>query len=148
MDIAINFNPYLIRSLRKFHPKRSPLRRANSASTFYLLNHKARLEELGLEYGPPSVRLNGMKYVFKNGTWVNESQNYPAKPSYKKLLAKNKALIEQNNYLKLQMELLMDMLTEATAQLHTLEDKLGSKIYLKSKGMKEPRRILMLQSKE
>uniref|UniRef100_A0A674KFY5 Chibby family member 3 n=1 Tax=Terrapene triunguis TaxID=2587831 RepID=A0A674KFY5_9SAUR len=120
-------NPH--RRKRPFLPKRPPLRRITSISTFYLLDHRTRQAELGLDYGPPRAQLSDAKFVFQDGKWQGESglshrppllqlfSSHDREQSCKVMKKENKALLEENNYLKLQLELLMDMLTETTARL-------------------------------
>ncbi|CAM2118096.1 unnamed protein product [Caretta caretta] len=121
---------------RRFLPKRPPLRRITSISTFYLLDYRTRQAELGLDYGPPRAQLSDTKFVFQDGKWQGESRlshrppllqlfsSHDREQSCKVMKKENKALLEENNYLKLQLELLMDMLTETTAQLHMVEKKM------------------------
>ncbi|KAM6471137.1 protein chibby homolog 3 [Liasis olivaceus] len=141
---------------RRFLPRRPTLRQATSLSTFYLLDYKTRQAELGMDYGHPCAQLSKAKFVFQDGEWQNDSipQQMPLlqlfsssdKESPNKVLKKaNKALLEENNYLKLQLELLMDMLTETTARLHSIEKKLDTTTW-HSNMKKSNNKVLMLRA--
>ncbi|XP_053154959.1 protein chibby homolog 3 [Hemicordylus capensis] len=140
---------------RRFFPRRPTLRQTTSLSTFYLLDYKTRQAELGMDYGPPCAQLSKKKFVFQDGEWQGDSIpqqmpllqlfSSPEKEQLNKSLKKaNKALVEENNYLKLQLELLMDMLTETTARLHSVEKKMDSTSW--HRKMKKTNKVLMLRS--
>ncbi|XP_062910917.1 uncharacterized protein LOC134349881 [Mobula hypostoma] len=111
----------------KFHPRKSPARRHAPVSSLYLLDYDRRIAELGLEHEPPVMQISGQRFSFRKGRWVPQLQGGFCHSSQGELLRgireKNKVLQEQNNMLQLRLELTMDMLTEATANLIMLEDK-------------------------
>uniref|UniRef100_A0A8B9PLX4 Chibby family member 3 n=1 Tax=Apteryx owenii TaxID=8824 RepID=A0A8B9PLX4_APTOW len=121
----------------QFLPKRPPLRQITYLPIFYQVDYKSRQTEVGLDYGPPRAHLNEAKLIFREGKWEDENSSSPQQSRLQlcpsplrektsEILKKNKALLEENNYLKLQLELLIDMLTETTVQLHLLEKKVSA----------------------
>lgn len=108
----------------KFSPKKTPPRRAHSLSNLHLDASQSR-EEFGPDVGPVKLKLGGSEIQFDNGMWVAESGAGGA--SHKevmKLRKQNQLLSEENNLLKLKIDVLLDMLAEATAVSHYHENEL------------------------
>ncbi|XP_076075064.1 protein chibby homolog 1-like isoform X1 [Mytilus galloprovincialis] len=109
----------------KFSPKKTPPRRAQSLSNISLDADQAR-EEFGPNIGPVKLRLGGNEVQFENGMWIQETGGGGG-ASHKevmKLRKENQQVSEENNLLKLKIDILLDMLAEASAVSHYHETEL------------------------
>uniref|UniRef100_A0A2I3GXK2 Chibby 1, beta catenin antagonist n=1 Tax=Nomascus leucogenys TaxID=61853 RepID=A0A2I3GXK2_NOMLE len=95
-----------------FSPKKTPPRKSASLSNLHSLDRSTREVELGLEYGSPTMNLAGQSLKFENGQWIaGELYFLPF-------------LEEENNLLRLKVDILLDMLSESTAESHLMEKEL------------------------
>ncbi|XP_061561500.1 protein chibby homolog 1 [Phycodurus eques] len=104
-----------------FSPKKIPRRKSASLSSLHTLDRSTQEVELGLDYGPPSMNIGGHSLKFEDGQWITESGGNVAVREVERLKKKNMQLEEENNILKLKIEILIDMLTESTVEYHLME---------------------------
>ncbi|KAM9462578.1 protein chibby homolog 1 isoform 1-T2 [Clarias gariepinus] len=107
-----------------FSPKKTPPRKSASLSNLHTLDRSTREIELGLEYGAPMMNIGGQSLKFEDGQWIIESGANGSSKEVQKLKKRNLQLEEENNLLKLKIELLLDMLSETTAESHLLQKEL------------------------
>ncbi|KAM9425886.1 protein chibby homolog 1-like [Pholidichthys leucotaenia] len=107
-----------------FSPKKTPPRKSASLSSLHTLDRSTREIELGLEYGPPTMNLGGQVLKFEEGQWITESGGNASGRELQQLKKRNVQLEEENNLLKLKIEVLLDMLTETTVDCHLMEEEL------------------------
>ncbi|KFU98510.1 Protein chibby 1 [Tauraco erythrolophus] len=108
-----------------FSPKKTPPRKCSSLSNLHLLDRSTREIELGLEYGIPTMNLAGQSLKFENGQWVAESGSFTGdRREMQRLRKRNQQLEEENNLLRLKVDILLDMLSETTAESHLMEKEL------------------------
>ncbi|XP_030018887.1 protein chibby homolog 1 isoform X2 [Sphaeramia orbicularis] len=116
-----------------FSPKKTPPRKCASLSSLHTLDHSTRELELGLEYGPPVMNIAGQSWKFEDGQWITESGgNVPTK-ELQRLRKRNVQLEEENNLLKMKIEILMDMLTETTVEFHLKEKEMETMMHQRKK---------------
>ncbi|XP_022095458.1 protein chibby homolog 1-like [Acanthaster planci] len=113
----------------KFNTKKTPPRRSLSLNNLNKLESSIREEEYGIDYGQPAMRIAGqvIKFDTENGIWISEKSGSSGGVSQKefiKLRKRNESLVEENNLLKLKIEILLDMLTETTSEKQELEQDL------------------------
>ncbi|KAM3832987.1 protein chibby homolog 1 isoform 2-T3 [Vipera latastei] len=108
-----------------FSPKKTPPRKSASLSNLHSLDRSTREIELGLEYGTPVMTLTGQSLKFENGQWITESFGSNGdRRETQRLRKRNQQLEEENNLLRLKVDLLLDMLSETTAESHLMEKEL------------------------
>ncbi|XP_019520099.1 PREDICTED: protein chibby homolog 1 isoform X1 [Hipposideros armiger] len=115
-----------------FSPKKTPPRKSASLSNLHL-DRSTREVELGLDYGTPSMNLAGQSLKFENGQWIAETgiSGGVDRREAQRLRRRNQQLEEENNLLRLKVDILLDMLSETTAESHLMEKELDE---LKSVG--------------
>ncbi|XP_057682551.1 protein chibby homolog 1 isoform X2 [Corythoichthys intestinalis] len=104
-----------------FNPKKIPPRKTASLSSLHTLDRSTRELELGIECGPPAMSIGGHNLKFEDGQWISVSGGNASHREIERLKKKNLQLEEENNMLKLKIEILIDMLTESTVEYHLME---------------------------
>ncbi|XP_072856217.1 protein chibby homolog 1 [Pogona vitticeps] len=108
-----------------FSPKKTPPRKSASLSSLHSLDRSTRETELGLEYGTPVMTLTGQSLRFENGQWITDSLGGTGdRRETQRLRKRNQQLEEENNLLRLKVDILLDMLSETTAESHLMEKEL------------------------
>ncbi|XP_053545024.1 protein chibby homolog 1 [Bombina bombina] len=105
-----------------FSPKKTPPRKSASLSNLHALDRTTKETELGLDYGSPNITIAGQSMKFENGQWITESGGTGSHKEIQRLRKRNQQLEEENNLLRLKADILLDMLSETTAESH-LKDK-------------------------
>ncbi|XP_020371639.1 protein chibby homolog 1 [Rhincodon typus] len=108
-----------------FSPKKTPPRKSASLSSLHTLDRVSREIELGLDHGAPVMNIGGQSLKFDNGQWVSESVGDSGiHKEVQRLRKRNQQLEEENNLLRLKIDILLDMLSETTAESHLMEKEL------------------------
>ncbi|GCB82481.1 hypothetical protein scyTo_0022336, partial [Scyliorhinus torazame] len=108
-----------------FSPKKTPPRKSASLSSLHTLDRMSREVELGLDHGTPVMNIGGQSLKFDNGQWVSESiGDGGSQKEVQRLRRRNQQLEEENNLLRLKIDILLDMLSETTAESHLMEKEL------------------------
>ncbi|XP_074247455.1 protein chibby homolog 1 isoform X2 [Saimiri boliviensis] len=94
-----------------FSPKKTPPRKSASLSNLHSLDRSTREVELGLEYGSPTMNLAGQSLKFENGQWIAETgvSGGVDRREVQRLRRRNQQLEEENNLLRLKVDILLDM---------------------------------------
>ncbi|XP_029663968.1 protein chibby homolog 1 [Formica exsecta] len=109
----------------KFSPKKTPTRKASVFLANKNLSPKRIEKELGPEVGPIRLRLGDQEAVFEAGLWIPESGKVGGTfKENEKLKKELRRLEEENNLLKLKFDVLLDMLTQTTAEAHSQREEL------------------------
>ncbi|XP_018577423.1 protein chibby homolog 1 isoform X2 [Anoplophora glabripennis] len=96
----------------KFSPKKAPRRKGADISS-------GTIEELTSDQRTLHIKISDQKYIFENGDWIPESgRNSVMHKSGQRLKKKMEVLQEENNLLNLKLEILLNMLTQTTAESH------------------------------
>ncbi|KAM9246482.1 Protein chibby 1 [Leptosomus discolor] len=107
-----------------FSPKKTPPRKCASLSSLQL-DRSAHAIDQGPEYSIPTMNLAGQSLKFENGQWVAESGSFTGdRREMQRLRKRNQQLEEENNLLRLKVDILLDMLSETTAETHLMEKEL------------------------
>ncbi|MEE6502632.1 hypothetical protein FKM82_004583 [Ascaphus truei] len=107
-----------------FSPKKTPPRKSASLSNLHALDRTTKEVELGLDYGFPTISIAGQSLKFENGQWITESGGTGSQREVQRLRKRNQQLEEENNLLRLKSDILLDMLSETTAESHLREKEL------------------------
>nr|XP_035958152.1 protein chibby homolog 1 isoform X4 [Halichoerus grypus]XP_035958153.1 protein chibby homolog 1 isoform X4 [Halichoerus grypus]XP_035958154.1 protein chibby homolog 1 isoform X4 [Halichoerus grypus] len=94
-----------------FSPKKTPPRKSASLSNLHNLDRSTREVELGLDYGTPTMNLAGQSLKFENGQWIAEAgiNGGVDRREAQRLRRRNQQLEEENNLLRLKVDILLDM---------------------------------------
>lgn len=103
----------------KFSPKKGAPRKTHSLTNLNL-DRPHSDAEFGIDYGPIKLKLGSNEIVFDGGEWISEaaSAGGGGGKELHRVKQQNKQLKEENNLLKIKIDLLLDMLSQRTAEMH------------------------------
>ncbi|XP_016126202.1 protein chibby homolog 1-like [Sinocyclocheilus grahami] len=107
-----------------FSPKKTPPRKSASLSNLHTLDRSTREIELGLKYGSPVMNIGVQSLTFEDGQWISESGGNVSGKEVQRLKKRNLQLEEENNLFRLKIEVLLEMLSESTAETHLIQKEL------------------------
>ncbi|KAI5275586.1 protein chibby homolog 1 [Manis pentadactyla] len=109
-----------------FSPKKTPPRKSASLSNLHNLDRSTWEVELGLDYGTPTMNLTGQSLKFENGQWVAEMgvSGGVDQREAQRLWRRNQQLEEENNLLRLKVDILLEMLSETIAESQVMGKEL------------------------
>jgi len=96
-------------------------------------------QDKSLEQGTASLNLQDLGLKFEDGTWKAEIVGKMSSVEVDVIKKENIRLSEENNMLKLKIAILLDMLSETTAESHILEKE-------RNDAIKTVRKTLSLRS--
>lgn len=70
------------------------------------------------------MNLGSQNFKFEDGQWISESGGNVSGKEVQRLKKRNLQLEEENNLLRLKIEVLLDMLSESTAETHLIQKEL------------------------
>lgn len=70
------------------------------------------------------MNIGGQSLKFEDGQWISESGGNVSGKEVQRLKKRNLQLEEENNLLRLKIEVLLDMLSESTAETHLVQKQL------------------------
>ncbi|KAK7054603.1 Protein chibby 1 [Halocaridina rubra] len=119
---------------RSFSPGPSPPRRAVSLSSLRRESDKSGVD-LSNNFSKIRLNIGGQNASFEDGEWIADegSRGRVSSREVAKLRQQNQNLQEENNLLKLKVELLLDMLTEKSADA-LIKDKEITRLKSKTRG--------------
>ncbi|RZF48865.1 hypothetical protein LSTR_LSTR003245 [Laodelphax striatellus] len=107
----------------KFAPKKTPPRKSTTDS--WRKSERRDLIQFDADFGPIKLKLGEHECVFEDGEWIPETglegERHRENEQLKKQMLRLK---EENNLLRLRTEVLLDMLTQTTAEAHIHEKEL------------------------
>merc|ERR1739838_567399 len=103
---------------RSFSPGKSPPKRSSSLSSLGRRDSERSSKDITQEFNKIKLNIGGQKSSFQDGEWIAESGSKSKGTSREisRLQQHNQTLQEENNLLKLKVEMLLDMLTEKSAE--------------------------------
>ncbi|KAL6479954.1 hypothetical protein MHYP_G00109870 [Metynnis hypsauchen] len=105
-----------------WNPNMTPVCRKTSLSSLCNLGFHFSISicDLALQSGPPTLKLGSHTLTFRHGQWVRHG-TAREKARLQGLRWRLQRLEEENRELKLRLEILIDLLVDATVYMHTLE---------------------------
>lgn len=100
----------------KFSPKKIPVRRIETSIIKKEFGNEYAAKALGMEVGDIKLQLGDLELNFEENEWIHGNAGSALKDHNMKSKRYIQQLEEENNMLRLKFEILLDILTQTSAQ--------------------------------